>query len=243
VTDSSKTLIAAVLDRSGSMQSSVSATQEGFDELINGQKKEPGSALVTLTQFDDVYEVVYTNKPIDEVPKLSLVPRGMTAMLDGIGKLITETGAELAKLPEDERPGTVICLIMTDGGENSSREWTWAKVKELITEHQEKYSWKFIFIGANINAEAVGGNLGLNRDQVMQFNSHDHLANRSVYASVSNYTSQLRGGASVAVAAAAAFTPEARLEAMGDELPPQEPQSKNKGFGKGLGRALADSKK
>lgn len=220
MTDKNKTLIAALLDRSGSMSSSVRATQDGFNELINGQKSEPGDAVVTLAQFDDVYEVVYHNKPLGEVPPLVLVPRGMTALLDGIGKLITDTGQELAKLDEDQRPGTVICLIMTDGGENSSREWNWASVKKLIAEQQEKYSWKFIFIGANINAEKVGGDLGLSRDQVLQFNSHDYTANKAAYGAVSNYTSMLRGGVAVAAASAVAFSENARAEAMGDEAPP-----------------------
>lgn len=161
MTNSDLTLIAALLDRSGSMQDCKRATETGFDELINKQRTEPGTAIVTLSMFDDVYENVYANVPIDRVGPLELEPRNMTAMLDATGRFITEIGERLAGLPEDERPGTVICLIMTDGYENASREWTWAAVEALITQQREQYGWKFIFLGANIDAEEVGARMGV----------------------------------------------------------------------------------
>ena len=161
MTNKDLTLIAALLDRSGSMDDCKRATETGFDELINKQRSEPGEAVVTLSMFDDVYENVYANVPIAEVGPLELEPRNMTAMLDATGRFITEIGATLAARPEDERPGTVICLIMTDGYENASKEWTWAAVKELITQQREKYNWQFIFLGANIDAEQVGARMGV----------------------------------------------------------------------------------
>lgn len=161
MTNKDLTLIAALLDRSGSMDDCKRATETGFDELINKQRSEPGEAVVTLSMFDDVYENVYANVPIAEVGPLELEPRNMTAMLDATGRFITEIGATLAARPEAERPGTVICLIMTDGYENASKEWTWAAVKELITQQREKYNWQFIFLGANIDAEQVGARMGV----------------------------------------------------------------------------------
>ena len=161
MTNKDLTLIAALLDRSGSMDDCKRATETGFDELISQQRSEPGEAVVTLSMFDDVYENVYANVPIAEVGPLELKPRNMTAMLDATGRFITEIGATLAARPEDERPGTVICLIMTDGYENASKEWTWAAVKELITQQREKYNWQFIFLGANIDAEQVGARMGV----------------------------------------------------------------------------------
>ena len=76
-------------------------------------------------QFDNEYEEVYTGRAIAEVPSLTLVPRGSTAMLDAIGRAVNATGARLAALPEDQRPGTVIVGIMTDGLENASREFSY----------------------------------------------------------------------------------------------------------------------
>ena len=161
MTDKDLTLIAALLDRSGSFFDDTAATETGFDELIAKQRTEPGKAVVTLSMFDDVYENVFANIPIAEVSPLELEPRNMTALLDATGRFITEIGEQLAGRPEDERPGTVICLIMTDGYENASKEWTWAAVKELITQQREKYNWQFIFLGANIDAEQVGARMGV----------------------------------------------------------------------------------
>lgn len=134
------------------MEDCKKATETGFDELINQQRGEPGEAVVTLSQFDNLYENVYANVPIADVGPLNLLPRNTTAMLDAIGRFVTEIGEHLASLDEADRPGTVICLIMTDGYENASREWTWDTVKALITQQREKYNWKFLFLGANIDA-------------------------------------------------------------------------------------------
>lgn len=169
MTNTDLTLIAALLDRSGSMQGCKRATETGFDELISKQRVEPGQAIVTLSMFDDVYENVYANIPIGEVGTLELEPRNTTALLDATGRFITEIGEQLAALPEGERPGTVICLIMTDGYENASKEWTWAAVKELITHQREKYNWQFIFLGANIDAEVVGARMGVPRASSMTY--------------------------------------------------------------------------
>lgn len=169
MTNKDLTLIAALLDRSGSMQDCKRATETGFDELINKQRTEPGRAVVTLSMFDDVYENVYANVPIADVRPLELEPRNTTAMLDATGRFITEIGEQLAALPEGERPGTVICLIMTDGYENASKEWTWAAVEQLITQQREKYDWQFIFLGANIDAEVVGARMGVPRASSMTY--------------------------------------------------------------------------
>jgi hypothetical protein len=211
VTDSNKTLIAALLDRSGSMSSCVDATVEGFDELINGQKAEPGDAVVTLAQFDTEYNVVYQNTPIGEVPSLVLIPRGGTALLDGIGKLITDVGAELAALSEDERPGTVIVMIMTDGGENSSHEWKLPAVKALIEKQTGVYGWKFMFLGANIDAVGVAGSMGIGASSAIQYDSFNPGATRGVYASASAAMTSTRSG----LVPEAVFSDEDRAKAMG----------------------------
>ncbi len=169
MTNPNLTLIAALLDRSGSMEDCKRATETGFDELIAKQRSEPGDAIVTLSMFDDVYEGVYANVPVANVGPLNLVPRNMTAMLDAIGRFITEVGEHLAGLSEEERPGTVICLIMTDGMENASKEWSWDAVNALITQQREQYDWKFIFLGANIDAVEVGGRIGVPQASAMTY--------------------------------------------------------------------------
>lgn len=208
MTNADLTLIAALLDRSGSMKSCQKATETGFDELIAKQTSEPGDAMVTLSMFDDVYENVYSNVPIAEVGKLELVPRNMIAMLDAIGRFITEIGEHLASLAETDRPGTVICLIMTDGMENSSREWTYDAVRALITQQREQYSWKFIFLGANIDAVEVGSRIGVPQATSMTY-IPDADAVEASWSSAGRTMSAGRAGAAMT------FTEEERRQATG----------------------------
>ncbi|MGW0635703.1 vWA domain-containing protein [Nocardia sp. XZ_19_231] len=160
MTDSDRTLIAVLLDRSGSMQTIKADTEGGLAAYFEQQRSVPKKIEVTLAQFDTTYDVVYANVPLAQVPAPSLHPRGGTALYDALGKLVTSVGAELADRPEHDRPGTVIIVVLTDGHENSSREWTHAAVKSLITQQQDVYNWTFVFLGANMDAVEVGSNLG-----------------------------------------------------------------------------------
>ena len=117
------------------------------------------------------------------VPDFVLQPRGGTALLDAVGRLITEVGEQLSALPEHERPGQVICLIMTDGMENSSRTWTWDAVKRLITQQREVYGWEFIFLGADIDAIAVASRMGMDSRYAMNFDKRDYNSQRAAFAS------------------------------------------------------------
>lgn len=158
---SNLTDITVVMDRSGSMQACRSDAEGGLNRFIEDQKKQPGEALFTLVQFDTEYEFVHNGVPIQSVPHCSLVPRGSTALLDAIGRAIIETGERLAKMPEPERPGLVILVILTDGQENSSREFSKAQVQEMIQHQQDVYKWQFVYLGANQDAFAEAANLGI----------------------------------------------------------------------------------
>jgi hypothetical protein len=209
MTDPNTTLIAALLDRSGSMETSKEATEDGWRELINEQRQLPGECLVTLAQFDTVYEVVYEPTPVSDVPEFVVQPRGMTALLDAIGMFVTQIGEQLSALPEDRRPGKVICLIMTDGMENSSQEWTWDAVKKLTTQQQNEWKWTFLFIGANMDAISVGGRLGFTPQQSITYENASYASTVSVMASAREMVRAARSGDE------AAFTDEDRAAAMG----------------------------
>lgn len=150
-----------LLDRSGSMQSIKTDTEGGFAAFVDEQRKTPGECRVTLAQFDNEYDVVYSDKALADVPPLDLQPRGSTALLDAMGRLVTSAGAELAALPEDERPATVIVAVMTDGYENASQEWTHPAVKALVEQQTNDYSWQFLYMGADQDAIEVGASLGV----------------------------------------------------------------------------------
>ncbi|WP_405167613.1 VWA domain-containing protein [Nocardia sp. NBC_01499] len=160
MTNPDLTLIAVLLDRSGSMQSIKSDTEGGFAAFIDEQRTVPKTIEVTLARFDTEYECVYANRPLAQVPPLDLQPRGMTALYDAVGRLVTDVGAELAKRSEQDRPGTVIVVVLTDGHENSSKEWSHTAVKSLITQQQDVYDWNFLFLGANMDAVAIGAQMG-----------------------------------------------------------------------------------
>jgi hypothetical protein len=224
MTNSDLTLIAALLDRTGSMSSCVAATQDGFDELINSQKRSPsGDCIVTLAQFDyhlnhdgseaPIPDFIYSNRPIAQVPKLILTPRGMTPLLDATGNFVTSIGESLAALPESSRPGLVICVIMTDGQENHSSEWTWDRVQALIKQQTETYKWKFMFLGANMDAVSVGARMGFTRGASVTYNAADYGGTHAVYGATAANISNLRAG----TAAAPEFTEEDRKKAMGEQ--------------------------
>lgn len=155
--------ITLIVDRSGSMRAVREEAEGGVNAFIRQQQQEPGEALLTLVQFDTEYEFLHQGAPIQEVAPYELMPRGMTALLDAVGRAIHETGERLAAMPEEQRPALVICVVMTDGLENSSSEFTKAQVKAMIERQQHVYNWHFTFLGANQDAFAEAGSLGMHR--------------------------------------------------------------------------------
>ena len=144
------TLISVILDCSGSMGSVHEPTIKGFNSFLLEQRqaKDGGRALMSLTQFDDQYEVNFIGEPIENVPDLdtaSYVPRGSTALNDAIGRTIHELEAWTAARAWKER---VLVLIITDGQENASREYSLAAIRALI-ERKENDGWNFVYMGAN----------------------------------------------------------------------------------------------
>ncbi len=175
--------ITIVLDRSGSMSNVATDTIGGFNTFLDSQKKTPGTATFTLHQFDGKFETVVNAEDIQKVQDLTsktFVPRGMTALLDAIGRSVTDAGARLEKLPEGERPAKVIFVILTDGYENSSREFTREQIFKMVEHQKEKYSWEFVYLGANQDAIQVGGSLGINAQSSMTYASNT-LGTQALY--------------------------------------------------------------
>jgi hypothetical protein len=165
------TLIAVVLDRSGSMGSIRNDVVGGFDHFLAEQKKVPGDCKVTLTQFDTDYEIVWNLLDIKDLVTIGTFysPRGSTALFDAVGRTINAIGEELAKKPEHERPSKVIFCIVTDGHENASKEFNKKQIADMIKHQQEKYRWDFTFIGANVDAFAEGAQIGIRAAGAMQY--------------------------------------------------------------------------
>lgn len=187
--DKNLTEIIIVSDRSGSMDSCRVEAQGGINAFINEQKKAPGEARLTFVEFDDKYDVVHDAAPIKSVGEYVMQPRGWTAMFDAIGKAITTVGQRLAGLPEEKRPGLVVCVISTDGQENASKEYTGKQIADMIKEHTEKYSWQFQFLGANIDAIGTASDLEIKTSGALNV-----AANKlgAAYASSSSKVSNMR---------------------------------------------------
>jgi hypothetical protein len=198
VTKPNSTLIAIVLDRSGSMQSIAADTIGGFNSFLEEQRKVPNDdARLTFVQFDHEYDVIHDSMPLKDVPALTsatYVPRGSTALLDAMGRTINTVGASLARMPESERPSQVVFCIITDGQENASREYTHARVSELIQHQQAKYRWNFVFLGANMDAISVGGGYGVSAGHALTFTSSP-VGMVNMYASLSSNVASYRATA------------------------------------------------
>jgi len=158
------TYIVMLLDRSGSMMSLRNDTIGGFNAFVAEQKKVSGQAVLTLAQFDDKFQIDYEACDIQLVPALTpetFVPRGGTALRDAFARLVTATGAKLSGMKEEERPENVIFVVITDGAENASKEVSPAVLKEMIDVQTKTYNWKFLFLGANMDAALVGNSMGV----------------------------------------------------------------------------------
>ncbi|NNM05150.1 MAG: VWA domain-containing protein [Gemmatimonadetes bacterium] len=195
---SNLTDITLVVDRSGSMQQRRGDAEGGVNAFIQQQAEEPGEAFLTLVQFDTEYEIIHRGVPIDAVPEYRLEPRGMTALLDAVGRAINETGIRLKKMKKADRPGLVIFVITTDGLENSSTEFKRTQIKEMIEHQQTKYGWHFTFLGANQDAFAEAGAMGMKRGAVADFAMHKvGAAYEMTSKKVSRMRSQQRKGEEV----------------------------------------------
>lgn len=194
------TAIAVIADESGSMGPLTNDTIGGFNIFLNEQKAVPGEASLTLVTFNSTHKTVHDFIKLADVPELTTndyKPSGGTALLDAVGTTINALGARLEAMPEEERPSKVILLIMTDGDENSSREFAKDKIKEMITHQQEKYNWIVTFMGANIDTFGEASSMGIARGNVMSYVANS-VGTKSLYNSMSDRVSRARvSGAAV----------------------------------------------
>ena len=195
------TSIHCVIDRSGSMGPLQDDAIGGFNKFLDEQKKVPGEAEISIALFDDQYDIIANGVKIKDAQPFThatYVPRGMTALYDAIGKTMNEAGTRFSNMPESERPNKVLFIILTDGQENSSKEFTKDKIFEMIKTQKEKYNWEFIYLGANQDAMAVGGSIGIGANNCMSY-TNDSAGTSKAYATVSCCTSNFRNTGSAQI--------------------------------------------
>lgn len=149
-----------LIDRSGSMSGFENDTIGGFNSFIEREKKKDTKTHVTTILFDDNREVLYERKAIEEVEKLTQEEywvRGCTALLDAIGKTINTLDKKI--------DNKVLFVIMTDGYENSSKEYSKSQITNLINSH----NWEFLYIGADIDSFSEAGHIGIKKSRAANY--------------------------------------------------------------------------
>lgn len=164
--------VVCIIDRSGSMHNIWDDTIGGFNSFLGDCRNAPEDRRMTVVLFDHDYHILHNYVPAKDTPDLTretYVPRGNTALYDAIGRTINEVGARLAKTAECDRPESVIFAILTDGKENGSREFRVSQIKEMIEHQSSKYSWSFIYLGANQDSVLAAGNIGIGAGNVANY--------------------------------------------------------------------------
>ena len=180
-----------VIDESGSMYMSSKETINGINEFLQDQNKNSeGECEVSFYKFNSKINKVFEHISLKDVAYLTeedYIPGGMTALYDALGVAIDDTGVYLSNLNEDDRPSKVIVVVITDGEENSSKEYTLDTVKDMIKEQEEKYNWTFVYLGIDITNMEDATSLGINHTA-----SLSRGMTKGAYNMLSNVTSNYR---------------------------------------------------
>jgi uncharacterized protein YegL len=191
--NSDYTHMALIADRSGSMYTIQGDMNGAIRSLLEKQAKEPGTLRVDITTFDTKIEFPYTDADPSTVTEDVIQARGSTALLDAIGVTISRLGRKFALMKEEDRPGTVIVVIVTDGMENASQEYSREQIKALVEEQTEKWHWTFMYLAANVDAFATGAGMGFARGQTIAY-AASSVGTQNVYDGLHANTSRARRG-------------------------------------------------
>ena len=183
-----------ILDRSGSMAGLEDDTIGGFNAMIEKQRKEAGEALVSTVLFDHETEVIHDRvdiRRIEPITRKEYYVRGSTALLDAVGGAIHHIGNVHKYAREEDRPEKTLFVITTDGMENASHKYSYARLKAMIERQKEKHGWEFLFLGANIDAAREAARFGIGADCAANYHA-DSEGTNVIYETVSEAITQVR---------------------------------------------------
>ena len=198
--DVNKTIIMMIMDASGSMQGKRhNAAVGGYNEFISGQREVSGKCLVSFVTFNTRMSEIYTMKDINEIGELRAFScGGNTAIYDVLGGSIVSLGYRLSEMDESDRPGKVIVVLMTDGEENSSREYSYDQVKEMMDHQHGVYGWEFVIMGSKdisvSSIRGIAGECGPCGPKGMQFDIDNERMTKCAYSVTSDAVSRFRRG-------------------------------------------------
>lgn len=190
-----------ILDRSGSMSGLEADTIGGYNSLLEKQRNEVGDAVVTTVLFDDRYEMLHDRAAIQKIKDITnkeYFARGMTALLDAIGKTIHHVRNRHKYAPDREVPAKTMVVIITDGFENASREYSLTQVKKMIARQKKRYGWEFLFLGANMDAVSTASSMGISADRAVTYEA-DGEGTRMNFDAVSQVVGCVRNCAPIAL--------------------------------------------
>lgn len=167
-----KTELVFILDKSGSMHGLEQDTIGGFNSMLQKQKELDGECRITTVLFDNRYELLHDRIDIRAVSPMTekeYQVGGTTALLYAIGRTVQKLVSVQKNTAKEYRADRVLFVIITDGQENASQEYSSDKVKGMIQLEKEKYGWEFVFLGANIDAVETAGRLGISRDRAVDY--------------------------------------------------------------------------
>ena len=185
-----------IIDRSGSMGGLEKDTIGGFNSMLKEQQGVEGEAVVTTVLFDNRYELLHDRIDIRAVSPLTeknYTVGGNTALLDALGRTIHKIRAVQKHTAENYRAEKVLFVIITDGQENASREYSAERIKRRIERQKERYGWEFVFFGANMDAVMEAGKLGISADRAQNYCA-DAVGTSVAYTAMSAFSTAYRGG-------------------------------------------------
>jgi len=195
-----------IVDRSGSMSSIRDDMVGGLTTLVEEQKKQPGLLTISMVSFDNQVELQHQMATPSAV-NIQLEPRGGTALYDAMGFGLNTLQADIDALPDHAKPETVQVVVVTDGHENASAEYTGKTVKRLV-EGKTKDNWDIVFLGANQDAVMKAAELGIERDRSMTYGANSGGVTNAT-ESLNRYVSDRRSSGQTA------FSPDERRKSSG----------------------------
>lgn len=189
--------VVAILDRSGSMAGKEDDSIGGINtaiETLKSQREKDTIIKVSIKLFDDREDMLIRSLDINEVRPIErrqFVPRGTTALLDAIGKTLAYFMEK--KLIDQTAYDSCIIYVVTDGYENASTTFTSKKIKNMITNAENTYNIKLIYLAANQDAILEATNLGIPSTQAMNYSENTENVT-CAYRSLANMAKRCRSG-------------------------------------------------
>lgn len=183
-----------ILDKSGSMAGLENDTIGGYNAMLEKQQAVSGKAHITTALFDHNYTLLHDRidiRAVKSITEQEYQAGGNTALIDAIGRTINKIGNVQKNTAEAFRAGNVLFVIITDGYENASSEYSSEQVKAMVERQKNKYGWEFIFLGANIDAVETAARFGIAPDRAQNYHCDSRGTSRN-YETLSETVSHIR---------------------------------------------------